>query len=97
MKDNGLEVDYDNPKAPSICRKTLCLKKENGGCNLIEYTLKMKAFRILIVHKYLKNNSKTWTSILKYWYSLHTMALKLATEFGNSTLPCCKMKICALK
>ena len=75
LKENGLEIDMNKPKNPLISRKTLLLSKEKGGTNLIDYNNKMKAFRILLVYKYLKDDSKTWNSILKYWFAVNIYSI----------------------
>ena len=70
-KNEGMEIDYDNPKPSTISKLTLFLPKEKGGISLIDFQNKMKAFRILLVFKYLQNRDKTWSSILRYWYAVN--------------------------
>ena len=70
-KNNGQELDLESFKTPLISKQTLFLDKSKGGVNLIDYLTKMKSFRILLVYKYLNNEEKQWTEILKYWYSVN--------------------------
>ena len=70
-KQNGMEIDYNHPKKPSISIQTLYLKQDKGGTNLIDFKKKMKAFRILFVFKYLNQEGKKWHNILKYWYAVN--------------------------
>ena len=77
------ENDHGKPKRSLIKIETLFLDQEDGGLNLINYKLKMKAFRIMLVFKYFDHNEKTWKNILRYWFSsaLHDIS---GEEWNNS-------------
>ena len=64
-------LDLSRPKQSRICRETLHLEKSKGGLNLVNYSLKMKAFRILIIYKYFDQNYKKWKEILGYWFQVN--------------------------
>ena len=70
-----MEIDLDSPKPSQISKYTLYLPKEKGGTNLIDFQNKMKAFRILLVFKYLNCHDKAWTSILRYWYAANIYSI----------------------
>ena len=70
-----MSVDYDNPKPSFISKMTLFLPKEKGGINLIDFQTKMKAFRILLVFKYINCREKTWSGILNYWFAVNTYSI----------------------
>ena len=65
-KSNGNELDFNNPKPSQISINTLFLEKEKGGCNLIDFQCKMKAFRINLIFKYLKSQNNNWTETMNY-------------------------------
>ena len=68
-------LDFNNPKNPRICKKTLYLDKCSGGLKLIDYNLKMKAFRILLVYKFFDQNYKKWKEIVSYWFEVNLYSI----------------------
>ena len=83
--ESGMKLDLENPKIPLISKNTLYLKKEEGGADLINYQIKMQAFRILLVYKYLQNNDNNWTDILNYWFA--TNIFSISRQRWNNTFP----------
>ena len=55
-------------KTALIAKNTLYLDKVQGGTNLIDFRLKMKAFRILLMYKYNNDHCYKWKNIVKYWF-----------------------------
>ena len=55
-------------KKAIIAKDTLHLPKDQGGLGLIDYNLKMSAFRIILVYKYFEPNSHPWKNIVRYWF-----------------------------
>ena len=37
---------------------------------MLDFQTKMKAFRVLLVYKYLQAGNKNWSQILEYWYAV---------------------------
>ena len=64
---------------------TLYLDKMDGGINLIDYMLKMKAFRIMLVYKYFDNLDKPWKKVLRYWFS--SLLHHISGEGWNNSYP----------
>ena len=83
-----MEMDLDNPKHSQISKLTLFLNKEEGGTNLIDFKNKMKAFRILLVCKYINCQDKTWTGILRYWYAVNIYSI--TRQRWNNSYPHCQ-------
>ena len=73
------------PKRSLLKIDTLFLQRSEGGVGLIDYQTKMKAFRILLVFKFLNQVDKHWKGILRYWYSasLH----QVSGERWNNNFP----------
>ena len=74
-KNDGMELDLDNPKIPKIGKDTLCLKKDKGGLGLIDYAEKMKSFRIQMLYEYLNCSNQPWKCFLNYWFAVSTAAI----------------------
>ena len=62
-------------KTALIAKNTMILEKNKGGTRLIDFRLKMKAFRILLVYKYNDDKNYKWKNILRYWFSLPLRSL----------------------
>ena len=72
-------------KNPLIVKNTLHLNREDGGLGLIDYQNKMKAFRILMIYKYLDSKSRVWEPITRYWFN--STLRHISGEVWNNQYP----------
>ena len=85
IENNRISIDNRRTKHPLIAKNTLFLKKSDGGTNLIDYSTKLKAFRILLIYKYLDDIDRPWKFITRYWFC--STLCQISNEEWNNQFP----------